>query len=671
MRRVVIGVVAAILAVGSVVAVHSSVANPELPAGDEAGGAAEGSAAETASGGKGGAFASSSYVAKGLPDYDGLVDVIDTTRLGGKDRMGTAIGAAQQFAPGVPVAYLTFGWDFPDAVSASAPAGREGSPILLTGRGDLVPEVARELKRLKPKKIVIVGATGVVSAQIEKEASKIAPTVRLGGKDRYETSRRVAMSQYPDGADHVVIATGHNYPDALVAGPAATTREAPVLLVNGRAGELPADTLKVLSTLGVRSVGIAGGKNAVSKGIEDQLRSQGLAVERYFGATRYETAVSLNRGYFSPTNDLQVLATGTDFPDALAGSALAGSRGTPVILSQRACLPRAVSDYVEELGATSQYVMGGNAVLNASAAIHARCVYAQTDVPLGGWATDDWDYRTDVEAPYFDRPPYDVHNPDYKFDENGVRIYIYKPTGEREDHPVVYAQYGISALLEYEATGDVFWKNRAIAQGQRLIDMHDERDDAWWFSYPFPFTHTDRTLQAPWHSAMAQGQALSLFVRLYEETDDQKWLDAADHTWKSFSQSYDPELPWSSLVIDGHLYLEEYAGSRPPMMVLNGHIFSMFGLYDYWKLTGDQEVKRYLDGATTTVLERMMPLVRVPDDVSYYCVLADYCQTPRWQNKKYHGIHSWQLETLSRLTGDERFTRWSALLREDWVNDEE
>ena len=44
----------------------------------------------------------------------------------------------------------------------------------------------------------------------------------------------------------------------------------------------------------------------------------------------------------------------------------------------------------------------------------------------------------------------------------------------------------------------------------------------------------------------------------------------------------------------------------------------------------------------------MLPAVRVEGGVSYYCVQADYCQSPLWQNQNYHPIHSWQLDTLAR-----------------------
>nr|BFF11417.1 hypothetical protein GCM10025699_27200 [Microbacterium flavescens] len=61
----------------------------------------------------------------------------------------------------MPVAYVANGMDFPDALSAAAAA--RGAPLLLTATSSIPPATARELIRLKPGKIVVVGGTGVVS----------------------------------------------------------------------------------------------------------------------------------------------------------------------------------------------------------------------------------------------------------------------------------------------------------------------------------------------------------------------------------------------------------------------------------------------------------------------------------------------------------------------------
>ncbi|GAA1752741.1 cell wall-binding repeat-containing protein [Agromyces humatus] len=589
------------------------------------------------------------------------------TRLSGATRYETAVAVSQRYAPGVPVAFVATGADFPDALSAAAAAAVAGGPLLLT-QSTKVPDAVRvELGRLKPGRIVVVGGAGVVSAGVVATLHGVAPTSRISGRDRYATGLGVVRSTFTGGADHAIIATGRSFPDALAATGAAGARQAPVILVDGAKSTVPAATLTALTQLGVSSVSIAGGTGVVSRGIQSQLANSGFQVTRHGGASRFDTAALINRAYF-PANSATTsfLATGLDFPDALAAGALAGHLAAPLYLTPRNCADHAVSDAITELGAPSRAVMGGTAIVSNAAAANARCVYPVTGEPLDDWTVSGVTLRADVAAPYSDRPPVDVHDPSIRLDSTGLLIYLRRDTGTRSDHPVAYAQYAISALLEHERTGDSLWLERAIRHGQRLIDIHVERSGAWWFPYKHPWTYLQRTMTPPWYSGMAQGEALSLFVRLAEATGQSKWDVAADRTWQSFAQPHSTTAPWSSLVIDRHLYFEEFAGKQIPLLVLNGHLFATFGLYDYWRHTGNAEVARYIDGAVTTVANRMVPLIRVEGGVSYYCVQADYCQIPRWQSEKYHVIHSWQFDTVARITGDARFSTWAEQLRADW-----
>lgn len=268
-----------------------------------------------------------------------------------------------------------------------------------------------------------------------------------------------------------------------------------------------------------------------------------------------------------------------------------------------------------------------------------------------------------VEPAYLDRPPSNLRT--RQVDAQGVAIYTYRITGEREDHPVVYAQYGLTALIEYERTGAPMWLDRAVANADRLIDMRTESDGAWWYAYPFDWTYVDRTLTAPWWSGMAQGQALSLFSRLAELQPDEHWREAADATWASFEVPRSDDAPWFRVIDDGYLWFEEYAGDQPPLLVLNGHLFAAFGLYDYFELTGDPQVAATFDAGATTILENLARF-RVAGGVSYYCAQPDFCQTERWQDTKYHDIHIWQLETMERLSGSAEFGDWADRLRSDF-----
>jgi putative cell wall-binding protein len=87
------------------------------------------------------------------------------TRESGTDRFATSVAiSVANFAPGVPVVFVANAFNFPDALSGAAAAGKLGAPLLLV-RPDGVPAVvATELKRLKPGRIVILGGPAVVSA---------------------------------------------------------------------------------------------------------------------------------------------------------------------------------------------------------------------------------------------------------------------------------------------------------------------------------------------------------------------------------------------------------------------------------------------------------------------------------------------------------------------------
>ena len=581
-----------------------------------------------------------------------------STRLAGASRYETAVTVSGRYAAGVPAVFVATGSNFPDALSAAAAASLLGGPLLLTQPTTLPAVVRSEIQRLAPARIYVVGGTGAVSAGVFATLNSIAPTSRLGGTDRYATGLGIVNGMF-SASTTAFIATGRSFPDALAATGAAGSRQAPVILVDGSLSSLSPATLAALTGLGVSSATIAGGTGAVSAGIESQLRHLGYSVVRYGGATRYDTAASINSALFpAGSTDTMFLATGADFPDALAGAALAGRLSAPLFITPATCAPTSVHDAVATLAAPKKAILGGTAVVSNTAASNTEC----NPEP---WATTGWALNTDAVAPYSDRPPVDVTTT--AVDSTGLVIFMRPDNGQRGDHPVAYAQYGIAALLTYQSTGDAMWLQRAERQAQQLIAIHTQSGDAWWFPYSFDWPYGgDRVVKAPWWSGMAQGQALSLFVRLAETTGDQTWETAARHTWASFMQRRS-STPWFAWVLDDHLYFEEYASTNePPLRVLNGHIFAIFGVYDYWRHTGDPVAEQYIDGAATTVLV-MMPLIRDPGGVSYYCADPAYCQRPLWQNQTYHVIHSWQLDTLARITGDPQFSTWAGQLRTDWA----
>ncbi len=183
-------------------------------------------------------------------------------RLSGLDRYATAAAiSAASFSPGVSIAFVAAGTNFPDALAAGGVAGTLGAPILLTRSTSLPASIRNELLRLAPERVVIVGGTSVVSATVATAIAALGPTVeRVSGLDRYATAAAVAARFAPD-SDGVILATGLGFPDALAAVPLASLDGRPILLV--RPDPLPEPTRDAIIRARPSSIIAVGGTSVV------------------------------------------------------------------------------------------------------------------------------------------------------------------------------------------------------------------------------------------------------------------------------------------------------------------------------------------------------------------------------------------------------------------------
>ncbi|MDA8436321.1 MAG: D-glucuronyl C5-epimerase family protein [Actinomycetales bacterium] len=261
-----------------------------------------------------------------------------------------------------------------------------------------------------------------------------------------------------------------------------------------------------------------------------------------------------------------------------------------------------------------------------------------------------------VPLPLVDTGPHDA---------SGVRMYLVG--GVQHNHPVAQAQYGLRLLDSYRLTGDAAYLTLAVAQAQRIISLRVVSNGAWFYPYDYAFAlHQDPTkglMRAPWFSAMAQGEALSLFTRLFEVTGDTAYRSAADLTFRSFLARPSATRPWVVHVDAArNLWLDEFphypaAGSD---FTLNGHVFASYGLYDYYVLTHDLRARQLWDGALHTVSVIVPTRIRNPGWISNYCVAHGH-PSPR-----YHAVHVGQLLELHAMTGSIVFARLADLLAADY-----
>ena len=289
----------------------------------------------------------------------GPVAVRTVNRLAGPDRIATAITVADNtYGPGMAGAAVLARHDnFPDALAGTPLAASADAPLLLTQPGGLDSRVAAAIQRLVPagREVFLLGGTGALSPAVEQAVTALGyRPVRLAGNDRFETA--VAIANRIGNPTDIFLTTGTNFPDALGAGATAASLATPavVVLTNGEA--LPRSTSDYFAAHGGARVWAVGAQAAAAA----PSGAQALA-----GSNRYETSRIVAERFF-PTPTFVGVASGVNFPDALAGGAHAGRRGSPLLLSPPEGLPAPITAYMQARRAsiTSGVIYGGSAAVS-------------------------------------------------------------------------------------------------------------------------------------------------------------------------------------------------------------------------------------------------------------------------------------------------------------------
>ena len=181
---------------------------------------------------------------------------------------------------------------------------------------------------------VILTASMVMSSftpVLAEEQNKIKVD-RIAGADRYETSAKISQRTFPNHIKTVVLASGENFADSLVAGSLANKENAPVLLTQKE--KLPQAIKDEVDRLNPEQIIIVGGEKSVNvKGLKN--------VKRLAGKDRYQTSVEVYK-YLNP-NGKVALASGLTFADALCATPLSTKENLPIILTDGHNLPKGIT----------------------------------------------------------------------------------------------------------------------------------------------------------------------------------------------------------------------------------------------------------------------------------------------------------------------------------------
>jgi putative cell wall-binding protein len=307
--------------------------------------------------------------------------LLPVKRYSGSSRMHTALLAYRdQFPNGAQNIVLAPSHSFPDALTASALAKKLNGPILLTEQGALDPAVAAAINESVVQKVYIIGGTSVISQAIQNTITQnYGKTVqRLGGSSRYETAKLVALQVLTTSTNTVFLVNGANFPDGLSAGSASAQNGYPILYAEQGATTLPADTASILSKPQITKVIIVGGSAVIPTGITSAITACNISssnITRIVGSDRYETNLLVQKQFF-PNAQSGFAASGESFPDALAGSPLAGKLGYPLFLVPASPqIPSAnIVAHIKDKSFQSLTIMGGSSAVSIKAEMRLRTI---------------------------------------------------------------------------------------------------------------------------------------------------------------------------------------------------------------------------------------------------------------------------------------------------------
>ncbi len=192
--------------------------------------------------------------------------------------------------------------------------------------------------------------------------------VRLAGSSRFTTATAASQSHWAtvgatedqrEQAQAVVLSRSDTFADALSGSALAAAKGGPLLMTptNSLNVDTANELKRVLAPGG--TVYVLGSEGALSATVFNAVKNLGFAPKRLAGSSRFSTSVAIAKE-INPSPELVLLATGMNFPDALAAGAAAGSfNGSAVVLlTQDAIMPADTKAFLDTLSANSSSLFG-------------------------------------------------------------------------------------------------------------------------------------------------------------------------------------------------------------------------------------------------------------------------------------------------------------------------
>lgn len=261
-------------------------------------------------------------------------------RIQGVHRYETSASIAASAFTKSDRAVLVSGSNFADALSAGNLA--DHAPIFLAEKDAISQGTVNTMYALGVKEVVIIGGEKSVPKSVEERLKRENfKVIRIAGRNRYETSTKLAKQLKAKNNGNVVLANGEKFADALSAAPYAVQKKQTLVLTDGKT--LPKD----VKAQDVKTI-IGGEKSVNIKGLNK--------AQRISGKDRYETSLEVLK-HMNKTQSA-VIADGRNYPDALAAAPYAVKKNTGILLSDDSAIDK-IKEYVDNQNISDITLIGG------------------------------------------------------------------------------------------------------------------------------------------------------------------------------------------------------------------------------------------------------------------------------------------------------------------------
>ena len=239
------------------------------------------------------------------------------------------------------------------------------------------------------------------------------------------------------------------------------------------------------------------------------------------------------------------------------------------------------------------------------------------------------------------------------YDPQGIPLLNYHGAIGLQYNPIAIAQWGLGNYNLFVQTGSSEAHGKFLKASDWLCERLEKNSyglPVWNHRFDWEYR---QTLNAPWYSGLAQGQAISLLVRAHAETGDGKYLSSAALAFRSFLADVGSGGV-SFEDAEKNIWFEEYVVS-PPTHILNGFIWAAWGVYDYFLATGSREAMSLFAAAIKTLEANLGHY-----DLGFWSRYElSKMLLPMIASPFYHRLHVTQLRVLHRITSEKIFDRYA------------